>query len=92
MTISLENEIPLDDLIIKERETIWLFIRLLRAIGERDREKAEAIRQSSNDWEVRHAYHEGRGHGYLQCAEEIRAFFKLGVPVEDMNNGKQRRI
>lgn len=77
MTTSLEYEIPSDDLIIKEKETIWLFIRLLRAIGEKDREKAEVIRQSSNDWEVRHAYLEGRGHGYLQCAEEICAFFKL---------------
>jgi hypothetical protein len=44
----------------------------MRTIGEGDLQKAKNKRNDADS-----AYSQGRGHGYLQCAEEMRAFFNL---------------
>jgi hypothetical protein len=61
-----------EEFVIKEKESIYLFLRLMRTIGENDLSKAKNKRNDADS-----AYSQGRGHGYLQCAEEMRAFFNL---------------
>jgi hypothetical protein len=61
-----------EEFVIKEKESIYLFLRLMRTIGEGELQKAKTKKD-----EIDSAYSQGRGHGYLQCAEEMRAFFNL---------------
>ena len=74
-----------DEFVIKERESLELFLRLLRNIADKDMIKAQTIEDLKKDrWEENANYFRGRAHGYLQAAEEVRGFFRLDDrPAED---------
>ena len=61
-----------EEFVIKEKESIYLFLKQMRTIGEHNLSKAENKRNDADS-----AYFQGRGHAYLQCAEGMRAFFNL---------------